>query len=83
MLLTPRSAGRPVNLTDLVRARRWRPALSEKALRDFASVLAEGGAAEKVGALLRLDRAASYGFRSLELEQPEGLILLPFAPKPR
>lgn len=79
LLLNPRSARHPVNLTDLARARRWRPILSEKeALRDFASVLAEGGSAEKAGALLRLDRAASYGFRSLELEQPEGLILLPF-----
>lgn len=79
LLPATRSAGRPINLTDFVRARRWRPALSKKEdLRNFASALAEGGAMEKVGALLRLDRAASYGFRSLELEQPEGLILLPF-----
>ena len=68
----------------------WRPLLKEPAgVRELAETFSQGQHAagqeaeppvfERLRTLLGMDRAACYGFKSLELEQPEGLVTLYFA----
>ena len=80
LLLSPHPVARPATFTDTLRARRWRPLLGKREERAaMAKLLACGGASPaEICGLLHLDGSSRYGFRSLELEQPEGMIWLPF-----